>query len=775
MSFSKTIPSMFHRRLVLLLAVVCVPAVVMAAQLARLTLAEGPRLRERAEDKLVRLSWTPTVRGRILDRKGRVLARDEPSYAAAVDYRVLAGVWSEQQAGRYARARHHAEWSELDAGERYKPVFDAHVAQMWDRLAEVTGLERGELERRRDAVIERVESLRESVASRRLERMRAEKVQRGVELTTEVEEQLSRRAERTIREQVEPHVIVGHVDDEVGFALLRLAERDEVLGSLAADGVDPDLYTVPLLPGLVVQDSGERVYPYERVAVEVDQQTLPGPIRAEGSRSVLVEGVATQLLGWMGSSFQSEDVGARTEAVRTDPALASRVLTESGTDRGAYRPGDPAGRSGVEAALENTLRGLRGLRRVRLDTGQTEQLAPEPGKDVRLSIDVMLQARIQAAMTPELGLARVQEWHGEPTETMPLGTPINGAAVVLEIETGDVLAAVSMPSFTRDELSSPGLFTDPVNAAWANRAFAVPYQPGSIVKPMVLAFAVTRGVYTLGERIDCHGHFLENRDDILRCWTYREKYGFSTHNQRLGHAPDAVEAIMASCNIFFYTLAQRLGVDGMCAVFRACGVDTPFNLGVGAEHDGFIGPMGDASKLTATDALFMGIGQGPVAWTPLHAAETYATLARGGVRLTPHVLMDRPVEATDLGLDHDAIAAALKGLHRAVNEYEGTGNHIRTGGGLEPIFTIDGVDVWGKTGTAQAAPVTTEVELPDGGTERVVLRAGDHSWFVLLVGPKGQGPKYAIAIVMEHAGSGGKVSGPIANQILYALRGEGYL
>ena len=772
---------MFHRRLVLLLVVMAVPAVVMAAQLARLTFAEGPRLRERAEAKLVRSTWTPTVRGEILDRKGRVLARDEPSYAAAVDYRVLAGVWGEQQAGRYARARHHAEWSELDAVgragliERYKPVFEAHVAQMWDRLAEATGLDRAELDERREAVIERVESLRSSVASRRLETMRAQQLQRGQELTTEVEERLSRRAERTIREQVEPHVIVGHVPDEVGFALLRLAEREEVLGPLADDGVDAETYTVPLMPGLVVQDSGERVYPYERVAVEVDQGTLPMPIRAEGSTSILVEGVATQLLGWMGSTHQAEDVEARAEAVRTGPALASRVLTPGGTDRGAYRPGDPAGRSGVEAALEHHLRGLRGLQRVRLDTGEAEHLEPEPGEDVRLTIDVMLQARVQAAMTPELGLARVQGWHGEPTETMPIGTPINGAAVVLEIETGDVLAAVSMPSFARDELSLPGLFDDPVDAAWANRAFVVPYQPGSIVKPLVLAFAVTRGVHTLGERIDCHGHFLEGRDDVLRCWPYRERYGFSTHNQRLGHAPDAVEAIMASCNIFFYTMGQRLGVEGMCAVYRACGVDTPVDLGVGAEHDGLIGPMGDASKLTATDAVFMGIGQGPVAWTPLHAAEAYATLARGGVRLSPRVLMDRPAEATDLGLDHDAIAAALLGLHRAVNEYEGTGHHITTGAGIEPILTIKGVDVWGKTGTAQAAPVTTEVELPEGGSERVVLRAGDHSWFVLLAGPAGEGPKYAIAIVMEHAGSGGKVSGPIANQILYALRAEGYL
>ena len=171
----------------------------------------------------------------------------------------------------------------------------------------------------------------------------------------------------------------------------------------------------------------------------------------------------------------------------------------------------------------------------------------------------------------------------------------------------------------------------------------------------------------------------------------------------------------------------------------------------------------------------MGIGQGPVSWTPLHAANAYATLARGGVRINPRLIVGqaRP-EAVDLGLDQSAVAEALDGLSRAVNDHEGTGNHLTIEGtGEEPIFNTPGVKIWGKTGTAAASPLLGADPDGEGPDPKQILAAGDHSWFVIMVGR--DRPRYVISVVTDFGGSGGKVSGPIANQIIWALIGEGYL
>src|SRR5690606_22297568 len=122
-------------------------------------------------------------------------------------------------------------------------------------------------------------------------------------------------------------------------------------------------------------------------------------------------------------------------------------------DRGQYQGDDPAGLSGLELAREDDLRGLRGLKIEQLETGERRELPPVPGRDVQLTIDVALQARVQAAMSPELGLAVAQQWHyadgATVNPTTPIGTPLNGAAVVIEVDSGDILAMVSTPSIPR--------------------------------------------------------------------------------------------------------------------------------------------------------------------------------------------------------------------------------------------------------------------------------------------------------------------------------------
>lgn len=774
--------SMFHRRIALLLGLCVVPVALIWTQLIRLTMLEGPRLRDEAESKLIVTQWAPTTRGRILDRKGRVLAQDRPSWDVALNYSVISGQWAESQAARAARGAYRDTWSELGPGqrnaliERFKGPFEAHVDAAWDRLAEQAGATREALLDEAHLAETRVESMVEHLNKIKLDQEKQDLLERGREITTEIEAELEATIEKQrIREQVIGHPIMRGVDDELAFGLMSLADQ---MTTLELPGVREPV-EVALIPGLSVVGSSKREYPFASVVVDVDTTTLPKPLATEGHASVGVDGVATHVLGWMGSRANVNDETRRHERIRSDPAFAARVLLGD-DDLGAYRAGDPAPRAGVEWSQEHLLRGLRGLRVTNLETGVDDVTQAVPGADIRLTIDAMLQARIQAAMDPSLGLAAYQHWHAPSPDPISFGEPFYGAAVVIEVDTGEVLALVTTPSFTRQQLADDpdAIFKEPITAPAVNKAVQKPYPPGSIAKAIVISEAISRGKLGLHERIECTGHLLPNREDILRCWIWRERYSFNTHTSVLGHHPDATEALMVSCNIFSYTVGRRLGPEGIANVYRDFGVETDLDLGIGRVYKGAIGRAGDGSDLTISDATMMGMGQGPVAWTPLHAAAALATLAQGGFWIEPRLVDDgRSPEVRDIELDPRAVGAALKGLYNVVNDSaHGTGHSINYGGvyGRGEIFNAPGVDVWGKTGTAEA-PVLKHDPDGEGPEPEVVLRANDHSWFAALVAPEGERPRYAICVLMEHAGSGGRVSGPIANQIIHSLIAEGYL
>lgn len=782
------IPSMFHRRLLLLLGLIAGSVVPLAGQLGRLGVVKADTLRADAERRLSRIQFTPTVRGSILDRKGRVLAQDRPSYDIAVAYPVINGDWARQQAQAAARRAAGAGWVGLKTDERDEltgrllPAYLIHLERAWDALASTVGVSRTELDARRDAVIAQVSSRQDFATRTRRERDLTEAIARGDDLTDDFRRSVERRAAGPIAEVRAAHVLANRVNDAVGFACQALANQDVDLalppaGDLAA-GHSDTLQRVELIPGLEVRDGGDRDYPYETLTVDIDQSTLPGPLRAEGPVSIQVNGLACHLLGRMRDQVHKEDAAARAAFLAT--AAPTIPDANRDADRGAYRDGDHVGEVGLEAASEHTLRGLRGRQTARLDTGEVEVLPPTPGVDVRLTLDIMLQARVQAAMSPDLGLAKVQEWHHQESLTQKPGDTLYGAAIVLDVDTGDVLAMVSTPTYTRETLrTDPGALFDTTahpdllsSTPWLNRAIDKPYQPGSIVKPLLFTGAVERGNIRADGRIECTGHLFPERPGAFRCWIYK-RFG-TTHTAQLGHDPDGVEAIMASCNIFFFTLGRRLGPDGIRSVYEEFGLGALPDLGVAAGGSGeFAGTLGLKGAIGIGDAIQMGIGQGPVAWTPLHAADAYATLARHGARLAPRLVIGRPrQDPVDLALDPRAVAVAMEGLGRAVGDDLGTGHAITFDGVKEPIFNAPGVRLWGKTGTAAASPVVGDPD-GEGPSDRTVLESGDHSWFVVLVGR--DRPRYAISVVIDFGGSGGKVSGPITNQIVHALIAEGYL
>ncbi len=625
--------SMFHRRLVLLFLAVIVAAVVLVGQLGRLTLAQGAELREDAEAKLVNREWVETIRGKILDRKGRVLAQDRPSFNVSVDFRVISGDWARRRAGIAAKKHRLNEWGKLSSEERqalidtYVPIYQEHVDRMWDQFANIAGMTRQEVEEKKSQILKRVGSMKTSIYAQRLGNELNARLARGEEISADLEEETIKRLNRPIVDQRSPQVVIQGAGDDAAFEFMRLA-AEKVDLSIPTGGGNFEAESLPRMPGLTVTPSGEREYPMDSLRVELDLSTLPpvpGLVR-EGKKLITVDGVAYHVLGSMKDSAQKEDSDRRRDLLKNDPAFAARVRTPADMpglikplDRGEYQDDDRAGKSGIESSREEVLRGLRGLNVQQLDTGEERKLSPERGKDVQLTLDINLQARVQAAMSPELGLAVAQEWHGHENPTVPLGTPLNGAAVVLEVDSGDILALVSTPSISRSRLLDhpEEFFEDPLNVEvdmpWLDRAIARPYPPGSIAKALILNGAVKLGKHSLDTHIDCTGHLFPDKPKMFRCWALKQFQ--TTHTIQLGHALSAPEALMVSCNIYFFTLGQKLGPADITNTYAMFVLGQRWNLGVGVEYEGEIGerlPGGGRAPLAIQDAIQMGIGQGPV-------------------------------------------------------------------------------------------------------------------------------------------------------------------
>ncbi len=758
---------MFHRRLALLWCLCVAVVVLFAAQMSKLSLAQGAAHLTVAEERLDLVTWLPTLRGRILDRQGRELAVDRPSHDVAVDYEVITGAWALRQAARAARSEHRSRWADMSSPERDAaaaarlPEFTRRTDALWAAIMEHGGIDRAELDRRVNAITHEVERTAAIVRDRQL--------QEEIRLKRAAPDGSGFRP-RPIREQRQAHVLLPRVPDSAAFALRRAAAASE-------------------LPGLEVRDSSRRSYPWRDADVTVDRSTLPAPLRAGDPITIRVTGVGDHVLGSMRDEVWASDEERRPFK---DPATGE-------IDLGGYRLGDDVGSRGIERAFEDHLRGLRGIVRKRLDTGAEDRTPHVPGRDLRLTIDVALQAQVQAFLSPELGLTRVQQYQAgwapggapRPTE-LPPGTPLDAAAVVLRVETGEILALVSMPTVAMAEAKPPPCPAP--QAPWINKPIEAVYPPGSILKPLVLLAALSEGVHGAADPIDCVGHYLPQRQDILRCWIYRPP-AFTTHG-----ALRAVEALARSCNIYFYTLGDRLGVERLAEWLRRFSVGEPFDTGLletahgpgGAivrrgEAGGSVPGPDEITRLESAGELrftgtILGIGQGPVTWTPLHAANAFATLARRGAARPPAVVVDRPgagaegsTVTADLDFDEDDVATILEGLRNSVGSPHGTGHHISyPDGTTEPIINAEGVTVWGKTGTAQATP--RSFDLVCDGDADVELADPSHAWFVGLVGdgPAAK-PEYAIAVVVEYGGSGGRVSGPIANQIIRALQRLGYL
>ena len=330
MNPNKAIPSMFHRRLVLLTVMGAVTMLGLSAQLARLAVVEGDRRLSEAEGRLRQETYLAVPRANILDRQGVVLARDTPSYDIAVEYEVISGISSVQQATRDARKELGRQvWDEMSPEARAAELgprinaYDRQIEMLWQQIMLLGNMTRDELDARLDLIRRTVQRRAEYVWTSRAEAMMEAKHARTWAEATAASRQ-------PIREQKQPHVILPRVPDAVAFEFRYLQAQW------------PDM--------LEVQDSTRREYPESMRRVTLNRATLPRPIRSDLPLDVTVIGVADHTLGLM------RDVWA--EDIRRRPSVDSST---GRIDLKGYRQDDVVGARGLEQRFEDQLRGTRGV------------------------------------------------------------------------------------------------------------------------------------------------------------------------------------------------------------------------------------------------------------------------------------------------------------------------------------------------------------------------------------------------------------------------------
>jgi penicillin-binding protein 2 len=430
-------------------------------------------------------------------------------------------------------------------------------------------------------------------------------------------------------------------------------------------------------------------------------------------------------------------------------------------DRSNYAGTSHIGKAGIERAYEDRLHGEVGYRQqlvnaqgrvVDAPAGEgsgVETKWPVPGENVVLSLDMKLQLAAQDAMQD-----------------------LRGAVVAIDPRNGDVLALLSAPSFDPNRFAA-GMsradyvaLTADIDKPLYNRALAGTYPPGSTVKPFLALAALQNEAMTPIEEKYCPGHFrLPGQSHNYRDWKPQ------------GHGNvDMHEAIVMSCDVYFYHLAVAMGIDAMAAGLKQFGFGSPVGLDVGGENSGVVPSREWKQKQFARredqvwfpgETVITGIGQGYTLVTPVQLAHAGATLAARGQRFVPRLLigtenaLTREVQYTEptalpsvTEQDPEHWQIVLDGMigvtadprSSATAHFKGTS------------YTIAG-----KTGTAQVIGIAQDERYRE---EDIDERLRDHGLFIAFA--PADAPRIALGVVVENGGGGARAAAPVARRILDA-------
>lgn len=409
-------------------------------------------------------------------------------------------------------------------------------------------------------------------------------------------------------------------------------------------------------------------------------------------------------------------------------------------------PGFKIGKNGVERVFDLNLRGKAGNTQVEVNAvgrviRELSRQEGQPGANLRLTIDRDLQ---------KLAAGRLKEEK-------------SASAVIMDIHNGDVLALSSVPGYDPNEfvtgLSSKTwrrLINDP-HAPLTNKAISGQYAPGSTFKMVVALAALEARIVAPDHRVFCRGH-TQLGNARFHCW------------KRHGHGwQDMYDAHQNSCDVYFYDIAKRIGVDRIAEMAKRLGLGAKTGIELPSEKGGVIPTRAWKKALIGTpwqqgETLISGIGQGFILTTPLQLAVMTARIANGGKAIVPRLI--RPVDEDgkevepvfkDLGISKRSLDVVREGMNRVTNVRRGTAYRAR--------ISEEGMEMSGKTGTAQVRRISkAERETRVLKNHERPWRQRDHALFVGFA--PSDNPRYAVAVVVEHGGGGSKVAAPIARDLL---------
>jgi penicillin-binding protein 2 len=466
--------------------------------------------------------------------------------------------------------------------------------------------------------------------------------------------------------------------------------------------------------------------------LESEKNDLPGiAVDAVAHRSYPHGLLASHVLGYMNQ-------------------ISAEELAEKRADsRSGYRPGDYVGRAGLERQWESFLRGKDGVERIVVDAkgqrkdvelppdqsdewlGGPRRVDPVPGHDLITTLDIVLQNITENALKKHK----------------------SAAAVVVEVDTGRVLALASWPE------PDPNLLTGRLSRAQADdlardagrplidKTLRENYFPGSTFKIVPMLAGLEDHLVDPDERIICHGSIRFGK---------REFHCVEPHGK-----VDLHQALSQSCNVYFFQLGDKLGLDRIERVAEDFGFGAPTGLGLNGEVPGFIPSMSyykNNGGFQKGMVLNTAIGQGSVKVTLMQLAMAYAAVANGGKLYVPQIVQRiesaggvvvqefPPRLRRNLAAAPEMLARARAALFDAVNDPKGTSFAAR----------VPELEVAGKTGTAQ---VKNNRHVHDGDDWASL----DHSWFASFAPAKH--PEIAVVVLVEHGGFGAKAATPVAMEI----------
>ncbi len=405
---------------------------------------------------------------------------------------------------------------------------------------------------------------------------------------------------------------------------------------------------------------------------------------------------------------------------------------------GTYRAGDTIGRSGVESLYESHLRGSRGEQVVIVDSrGQISdefrRSPAKPGADLTLTVDLTLQQEAARQLAGKVG-----------------------AIVVLDPRQGEVLAMVSEPSFNPNRFARrlhPEEWRQVLNHPHhplQNRALQNSYPPGSVFKVIMALAGLDLGLIDPQRTVSSCRGFSRLFNHTYRCW----------HAGGHGRV-DLRQSLKRSCNVFYHQLGLEIDVDQIAVYSRLFGLGRATGIDLGGEKSGLVPDRFWSLERRGApwypgETISVATGQGPLLVTPMQIAVMTAAVANGGRLVVPHLVRGRgPVRvdrkpAQEISSEH--LQRVREAMWSVVNEPRGTGVSAR----------VQGLDIAGKTGTAQVIKQETRTDSEDLPPEQ-----RDHAWFASFA--PADDPRLVVVVFVEHGGAGSRAAAPLAKPIYEAF------